>query len=206
MSDIRSRHVDNETAKLMKRYLNKYEKVVRLVQQTILQKRKQIARGVRTIAEYIVFNFKNAVNNNYKNRTTSISSKLKDVEFKRKNERLIENVSEIAFFENEYVSNLNIRSTLLSDKRITASFRKSLINAFNTSTSSFRIARSILSKFVQSVVRFFNLSSQSVSKITEKQTEKVLHEKLRSLFAKKEILSSRKTAVDDRFRIIEKTS
>ena len=36
MSNIKSRHVDNKATKLTKRYLNKYEKVVRLMQQTIL--------------------------------------------------------------------------------------------------------------------------------------------------------------------------
>ena len=82
MSSIRSRHVDDEAAKLMKRYLNEYEKVVKLMQQAVLQKRKQIARGVKAIAEYIVFDFKNVVNNDYKNRTTFTSLKLKDVGFR----------------------------------------------------------------------------------------------------------------------------
>ena len=36
MSDIKLRHVDNETTKLMKRYLNEYEKIVKLMQLTIL--------------------------------------------------------------------------------------------------------------------------------------------------------------------------
>ena len=160
---------------------------------------------MRATVEYIVFNFKNVVSNNYKNRTTFISSKLKDVEFKRKNERLIENVLKIVFFENEYVLSLNIRSISLFDREITALFRKLLMNVFNTFTSSFRIARFIFSKFVQFAVRFFNLSSQFVLKIIEKQAEKILHEKLKSFFAKEKILSSRKTAVDDRFRIIKET-
>ena len=205
MSGIRSRHVDDKTIKLVKRYLNEYKKVVKLMQQTVLQRRKQIARDVRTIIEYIVFDFKNAVNNDYKNRITFISSKLKDVEFKQKGERLIENVSKIVFFKDEYVLSLSIRSTSLSDRKITTSLRKSLMNVFNMFTSFFRIARFIFSRFIQSVVYFSNLSSQPISKIIEKQTEEVLHEELRSFFAKEEILSSRKTAVDDRFRIIEET-
>ena len=36
MSNIRSRHIDDEAAKLMKRYSNEYKKVVKLVQQTVL--------------------------------------------------------------------------------------------------------------------------------------------------------------------------
>ena len=36
MSDIRSRHIDDETTKLIKRYLNEYEKIVKLMQQIIL--------------------------------------------------------------------------------------------------------------------------------------------------------------------------
>ena len=203
MSNIRSRHVNDKTTKLMKRYLNEYEKAVRLMQQTVLQRKKQIARDVKATAEYIVFDFKNVVNNDYKNRTTFISSKLKDVELKRKDERLIENVLKIVFFKGEYVSSSSIRSISLLDRKITASFRKLLMNAFNTLTPSSRTARSIFSRFAQSAVRFFNLSSQSVSKIIEEQAEEILHEKLKSFFAKKKILSSRKTAADDRSRIIE---
>ena len=67
MSNIKLRHVNDKTTKLTKRYLNEYEKVVKLMQQTILQRKKQIHRDVKIIIEYIVFDFKNAVNNNYKN-------------------------------------------------------------------------------------------------------------------------------------------
>ena len=123
---------------------------------------------MKTIAEYIVFNFKNVVNNNYKNRTTFILSKLKNVEFKRKDERLIENVSKIVFFENEYVSSLNICSILLFDRKIIILFKKSLMNVFNTFTPFFRIVQFIFSRFIQFVIYFFNLSSQSVLKIIEK--------------------------------------
>ena len=160
---------------------------------------------MKVIAEYIVFDFKNVVSNDYKNRTTFISSKLKNVEFKQKDEWLIEDVSEIVFFKNEYVSSLNICSISLSDREIITSLKKSLMNVFNTFTSSFRIARFIFSRFVQFVVRFFNLLSQSVSKTIEKQTEEVLYEELKSFFTKEKILSSRKAAADDRFRVIEKT-
>ena len=155
---------------------------------------------MKTTVKYIVFNFKNAVNNDYKNRTTFISSKLKNVELKRKSERLIEDVSKIVFFENEYVLSLSIRSTSLFNRKITILFKKSLMNAFNTFTSSFQIARFIFSKFAQSAVRFFNLFA---SKIIEKQIKEILHEKLKSFFAKKKILSSRKITVDDYFQIIE---
>ena len=41
MSDIRLRHVNDETTKLMKQYLNKYEKIVKLMQQTIIQKKNK---------------------------------------------------------------------------------------------------------------------------------------------------------------------
>ena len=148
MSNIKSRHVNNKTTKLIKRYLNEYEKVVKLMQQTILQKKKQIVRDVKTTVKYIVSDFKNVVNNDYKNRTTFISSKLKNVEFKWKNERLIENVSKIVFSENEYVSSSNIRSISLFDRKITASLKKSLMNVFNMFTSSSQTARFIFLKFV----------------------------------------------------------
>ena len=139
MSNIKSRHVNNETTKLIKRYSNEYEKIVKLMQSTILQKRKQIHRDVKTIIEYIIFDFKNVINNNYKNRTTFTLLKLKNVKLKRKNERLIENVSKIVFFENEYVLSSSIRSISLFNKKITTSFKKSLMNVFNTFTSFSRI-------------------------------------------------------------------
>ena len=124
--------------------------------------------------------------------------KLKNVEFKQKKKRLIKNVSKIVFFKNKYVLSLNIRSISLFNKKITASLKKSLMNVFNTFMSFFRIARFIFLKFVQFVVRFFNLLSQLILKIIKKQTKKILHEKLKSLFAKEKILSSRKIVVDDR--------
>ena len=62
--------------------MNEYEKIVKLMQQTVLQKRKQIVRDVKIIVEYIVFDFKNAVSNDYKDRTTFILSKLKNVRLK----------------------------------------------------------------------------------------------------------------------------
>ena len=205
MSNIKSRHVDDETTKLTKRYSNEYEKIVKLMQQAVLQKRKQIARDVRTTAEYIVFDFKNVVNNDYKDRTTFISSKLKKVGLKRKNERLIEEILKIALFEDKYVLSSSIRSTPLPDKEITTSLRKSLMNAFSTLTPPSQTTRSIPSRSVQSAVRFFNLPSQPASKTTEEQTEKALHEELKSPLAEEKILPSRKTAADDRPRIIEET-
>ena len=72
---------------------------------------------MRTIVEYIVFDFKNIVNNNYKNRTIFILSKLKDVKLKQKDERLIENISKIVFSENKYVLSSSIRSISLFNKK-----------------------------------------------------------------------------------------
>ena len=94
---------------------------------------------MKAIIKYIVFNFKNIVSNDYKNRITFILLKLKNVEFKRKDEQLIKNVSKIVFFKNKYVLSLNIRSISLFDRKIITSFKKLLMNAFNTFTSSSRI-------------------------------------------------------------------
>ena len=74
--------------------------------------------------------------------------KLKDVEFKQKDERLIENVSDFIFSENKYMSSLNIRSILLFDRKITTLFKKSLMNVFNMFTSLFQITRFIFLKFI----------------------------------------------------------
>ena len=40
MSNIKSCHINDEITKLTKQYSNKYEKVVKLMQQAVLQKKK----------------------------------------------------------------------------------------------------------------------------------------------------------------------
>ena len=205
MSSTRSRHVGDETAKLAKRYPNEYEKAVGLVQQAVLQRRKQIARGVRATAEYTVSDFKNAASNDYKDRTTPTSSELRDVGLKRKGERLIEDVSEIAPSGGGYVSSPSIRSTPLPGRGTTASPREPLMDAPSTPTPPSRTARSIPSRSVQSAVRFPNLPPQPASKTTEEQAEEALHEELGSPLAEEEILPSRKAAADDRPRVVEET-
>ena len=67
MTSIKLRHIKEETVKLTKKYFNKYEKAVKLMQQTILQKRKQIHREVKTIANYTFIDFKNVFSKNYQN-------------------------------------------------------------------------------------------------------------------------------------------
>ena len=64
MTNIKSRYIKEKTMKLTKKYFNEYEKAVKLMQQTILQK-KQIHRKVKTIANYIFIDFKNVFSKNY---------------------------------------------------------------------------------------------------------------------------------------------
>ena len=66
MTNIKSRYIEEETIKRTKKYVNEYEKAVKLMQQTVLQK-KQIHRKVKTIANYILIDFKNVFNKNYQN-------------------------------------------------------------------------------------------------------------------------------------------
>ena len=40
MTSIKSRYIKEETIKLTKKYFNEYEKTIKLMQQTVLQKRK----------------------------------------------------------------------------------------------------------------------------------------------------------------------
>ena len=44
MSDIKLHHVNNETTELIKLYLNEYDKIVKLMQQTTLQKKTNLSR------------------------------------------------------------------------------------------------------------------------------------------------------------------
>ena len=139
---IKSRYIKKETVKLTKKYFNEYEKAVKLMQQTVLQRRKQIHRKVKTIANYTFIDFRNVFSKNYQNQILFISVALKNVDLRQKNQRLIENISNFASTVTDYVSSFNIRSiSLLDFKKVTASLRKSLMNAFNTFTFFSRFAR-----------------------------------------------------------------
>ena len=65
MMNIKSRHIEEETIKLTKKYFNEYEKAVELMQQTVLQRKKQIHRKVKTIANYTFIDFRNVFSKNY---------------------------------------------------------------------------------------------------------------------------------------------
>ena len=154
MTSIKLRHIKEKTVKLTKKYFNKYEKAVKLMQQTVLQRKKQIHRKMKIIANYIFIDFKNVFSKNYQNQIFFISAALKNVDLRQKNQQLIENISNFASTIIDYVSSFNIKSTsLFNFKKVTASFKKSLMNAFNMFTSSSRFARFAL--------LFLNLSRQT---------------------------------------------
>ena len=101
-------------------------------------------------------------------------------------------------------------------KKVTASFRKSLMNIFNTFTSFSRFTRFVLLfsnlfqqtsmfflRFARSVALFFNLSRLFASEITEKQMKETLCEALKFFIAKKDILLMQKIIVDCSKTIIE---
>ena len=67
MTSIKSRYIKEKAVKLTKKYFNEYEKAIKLIQQAILQKRKQIHRKVRIIANYILIDFRNVFSKNYQN-------------------------------------------------------------------------------------------------------------------------------------------
>ena len=67
MTNIKSRYIEKETIKLTKKYFNEYEKAVELMQQIVLQRKKQIHRKMKTIANYIFIDFKNVFSKNYQN-------------------------------------------------------------------------------------------------------------------------------------------
>ena len=153
ITSIKLRHIKEKTIKLTMKYFNEYEKAVELMQQTILQRRKQIYRKVKTIANYILINFKNVFSKNYQNQILSISAALKNVDLRQKNQQLIKNISNFASTIIDYVLSFNIRSiSLFNFKEVIASFRKSLINDFNTFT--------FFSRFARFVLLFSNLSRQ----------------------------------------------
>ena len=64
MTSIKSRYIKEKTVKLTKKYFDEYEKAVKLMQQTILQK-KSIHQKEKIIANYSFIDFKNVFNKNY---------------------------------------------------------------------------------------------------------------------------------------------
>ena len=65
MTNIKSRYIKEKTIKLTKKYFNEYKKTVKLMQQTVLQRKKQIHRKVKIIANYTFIDFKNVFSKNY---------------------------------------------------------------------------------------------------------------------------------------------
>ena len=82
MVGIKSRHIHEEAIKLAKRYPEEYEKAVGLIQQAMLQRRKQIHRGVRATAGYTLSDFRNAASEGYKDLTAPTFADLEDVDLK----------------------------------------------------------------------------------------------------------------------------
>ena len=82
MTNIKSRYIKEKTVKLTKKYFNKYEKAVELMQQTVLQKRKQIHRKKKTIANYTFIDFKNVFSKNYQNQIFFIFTALKNIDLR----------------------------------------------------------------------------------------------------------------------------
>ena len=92
VANIKSRHIDEEAVKLAKRYPEEYEKAAGLIQQAVLQRRKQIHRGVRATVDYTISDSRNAASEGYKDLTAPTSADLKDVGLRREGQRLIEDV------------------------------------------------------------------------------------------------------------------
>ena len=109
---------------------------------------------MKTIANYIFIDFKNVFNKNYQNQIFFIFAALKNVDFKQKDQRLIKDISNFVLTITDYVLSFNIKLiSLFNFKKVTASFKKSLMNAFNTFT--------FFSRFAQFALLFSNLSRQT---------------------------------------------
>ena len=148
--NIKSRYIKEKTIKLTKKYFNEYKKTIKLMQLIILQKRKQIYRRVKTIANYTFIDFKNVFNKNYQNLIFSIAAALKNVNLKQKNQRLIKDILNFVSTVINYVLSFNLRLISLFElKKVIASCKKSLMNAFNTFT--------FFSRFAQFALLFLNL-------------------------------------------------
>ena len=83
MTGTKSRHIGEQAAKLAKRYPEEYEQAVGLIQQAVLQRRKQIHRRVRATIDYTLSDSRNVVNEGYKNLTALTSTNLKNVDLRR---------------------------------------------------------------------------------------------------------------------------
>ena len=114
---------------------------------------------MKTIANYTFIEFKNVFSKNYQNQILSTFTVLKNVNLRQENQRLIKNISNFVSTVIDYVLSFNIKTILLFDfKNFTTSFRKSLMNAFNTFTS--------FSRFAQFILLFSNLSRQTSTSLS----------------------------------------
>ena len=117
-------------------------------------------RKIQAIVKYILFNFKNVVNEDFKNFIIFIFAELIIINFKRKNLRLIKNNQEIVLFEKNYIINLNIISILILIFKIIISSREFLMNSFNI-----LIFKLCIFEFLYNVLIFFNFKKRTVNVI-----------------------------------------
>ena len=91
MLEIKEHHIANEIVKFIKKYFINFEKVIKRLQLTAFRCRRKISRSIRTIAVYILNDFKRAYNKNYFDFSVSIRKNFCTADLMIKNMKLIKN-------------------------------------------------------------------------------------------------------------------
>ena len=108
MLEIKDHHVANETVKLVKEYSINFEKIMKRLQLTVFKYKEKMNRDIRTIAVYILNNFKRAHNKTYSDLFGSIRKSFRVADLMIRNMKLIKNSQVNVFSDDNFVENFSI--------------------------------------------------------------------------------------------------
>ena len=151
MLGIRNHHVANEVVKLVKKYFINSEKIMKRLQLTVFKRKEKVGRDIRTIAAYILNDFKRAHSKIYSDLFASTQKNLRAIDLMIRDMSLIENSQANALSDDDFVKNFSIIAN-----------KADIIEA-GTSTSS---TRAVVFKFL--ILKIVSATSRKAS-----QAEKI---------------------------------
>ena len=89
--EIKDHHVANEIVKFIKKYFINLENIIKKLQLTVLKCKKKMNRSIRTIAAYILNDFKRVHNKIYSDLSASIQENFRAADLMIKDMKLIKN-------------------------------------------------------------------------------------------------------------------
>ena len=153
MFEIRDHHVANEIVKLIKEYFINFEKIIKRSQLTVLKHKKKMNWNIRTIAAYILNNFKRVHSKIYSDFSVSIWKNFRAADLMIRDIKLIKNFQVNVLFNDDFVKNFSITA--------------SRVNIIKTDTS-ISLTKAIVFKFsISKVVSVTSRKASQVEKIDQ---------------------------------------